>query len=103
MIKRILLAAVIGVVVTLALIALSFAADDAGYESLSNLLFWQNWILQALLPAPDIASMANPFAHGLPLPFVAWFASIPLGFVIYGVLAFVIIRKLKGSAQHGSV
>jgi hypothetical protein len=47
--------------------------------------------------------MANPFAHGLPLPFVAWFASIPLGFVIYGVLAFVIIRKLKGSGQHGRV
>lgn len=99
MIKQILLAAVIGVVVTLALIALSFAADDAGYESLSNVLFWQNWVLQALLPAPDIASMADPFAHGLPLPFIAWFASIPLGFFIYGIPVFAMIRKRKGSAQ----
>lgn len=95
MTKRILIAAAIGIMVTLALIALSFAADDAGHETLSNALFWQNWVLQSLIPTPDITSLANPFAHGLPLPFVVWFASIPLGFVIYGVLAFVTIRKLK--------
>lgn len=94
-IKRVLLAAVIGVAVTLLLITASFAADDAGHETLSNVLFWQNWLLQALVPAPNIGSAENPFAEGTPLTFVAWFASIPLGFVIYGVVAFAFIRRFK--------
>jgi len=95
MIKRILLAALIGVTVTLLLIAASFAADDAGHETLSNCLFWQNWLLQALLPAPDIGTAEHPFDEGTPLTFIAWFASVPLGFVIYGVAAFVMIRRLR--------
>jgi hypothetical protein len=94
MVKRILLAAVIGVAVTLLLIALSFAADDAGHDALSNALFWQNWLLQALLPAPAVGSSPNPFAERMPLAFIAWFASVPLGFNIYGVAAFAVIRRL---------
>jgi hypothetical protein len=94
-VKRVLLAAVIGVAVTLLLIAASFAADDAGHETLSNVLFWQNWLLQALVPAQNIGPAENPFARGMPLAFVAWFASVPLGFVIYGGAAFAVIRRLK--------
>lgn len=101
-IKRVLLAAVIGVAITLLLIAASFAADDAGHEALSNLLFWQNWLLQALVPAPNIGSAGNPFAEGLPLAFVAWFASVPLGFLIYGVAAFAIIRRLDEKKVRGA-
>jgi hypothetical protein len=97
-VKRIMLAALIGVTVTLALIAASFAADDAGHESLSNALFWQNGLLQALVPAPAMGSSGNPFADGLPMPFIAWFASVPLGFIIYGVVAFIVIRKLNRRA-----
>ncbi|PTR34386.1 hypothetical protein C8J98_102574 [Luteibacter sp. OK325] len=100
MVKRILLAAVIGVTVTLGLIALSFAADDAGHEALSNVLFWQNWVLQALVPAPNIGSAENPFAEGTPLTFIAWFASVPLGFIIYGVAAFVLMRRLNERKVH---
>jgi hypothetical protein len=95
MVKRILLAAVIGVAVTLLLIALSFTADDAGHEALSNALFWQNSLLQSLVPAPHGEAAENPFANGLPLPFVVWFASVPFGFVIYGTAAFAIIERLK--------
>lgn len=95
MVKRILLAAFIGVAVTLLLIALSFTADDAGHEALSNALFWQNSLLQSLVPAPHGEAVGNPFANGLPLPFVVWFASVPLGFAFYGVVAFAIIGKLK--------
>jgi hypothetical protein len=95
MIKRIMLAMLIGVTVTLLLIASSFAADDAGHETLSNVLFWQNWLLQALVPAPDIGAAEHPFAEGTPLTFIAWFASVPLGFVIYGVAAFAIMRRPK--------
>jgi hypothetical protein len=93
-IKRVLLAALIGVAITLLLIAASFAADDAGHEALSNLLFWQNWLLQALLPAPAVGSSPNPFAGRMPLTFIAWFASVPLGFIIYGVAAFSVIRRV---------
>jgi hypothetical protein len=95
MIKRIMLAGLIGVAVTLLLIAMSFAADDAGHETLSNVLFWQNWLLQALVPAPDIGTAEHPFAEGTPLTFIAWFASVPLGFVIYGMAAFAIMRGSK--------
>ena len=94
-VRRVMLAAVIGVAVTLLLIAASFAADDAGLETLSNVLFWQNWLLQALVPAPTGPPAANPFAGGMPLAFIAWFASVPLGFVIYGVAAYAVIRRPK--------
>lgn len=93
MIKRIFWAAVIGVAATLLLIAASFAADDAGYDVLSNALFWQNWLLQSLLPTPDIGTLQHPFREGVPLTFIAWFASIPVGFVIYGALAYAAMRR----------
>lgn len=102
MFKRIMLAAVIGIAVTLLLIAASFSADDAGHESLSNVLFWQNWLLQALLPPPAVGSSPNPFAERMPLAFIAWFASVPLGFVIYGVAAFAVMRRLDGKKGHGA-
>lgn len=95
MFKRIMLAALLGVTVTLLLIAASFAADDAGHETLSNALFWQNWLLQALVPPPAVGSSPNPFAEHMPWAFVAWFASVPLGFVIYGVAAFVVMSRRK--------
>jgi hypothetical protein len=100
MIKRILWAAVIGVAVTLLLIAASFAADDAGHDVLSNALFWQNWLLQSLLPTPHIGTLQHPFREGVPLTFIAWFASIPVGFVIYGALAFVAMRR-SDKVVHG--
>jgi hypothetical protein len=95
MIKRVLIAAAVGMATTMVLIAASFSADDAGYDTLSQSLFWQNWVLQSILPTPSIESMQHPFDHGMPLPFIAWFASIPVGFVVYGVVAFIVIGKIR--------
>ncbi|MET0937353.1 MAG: hypothetical protein ABWX83_15265 [Luteibacter sp.] len=98
-IKRILWSFAIGVVVTLGMIWLSFAADDAGHQTLSDALYWQNWVLQSLLPTPDIGTLEHPFREGIPLTFVAWFASIPLGVLVYGLAAFFLSRGLTKSMK----
>jgi len=100
--RRILLALIIGVALTLALAWLSFEANEVGYEDLSNVLFWQNSLLQSRVPLLDIGRPGRPFQEGTPLIVLAFILSFPIGFVVYGVGAFVVISRLverQGTAR----
>lgn len=87
---------------TLALAWLSFEANEVGYEDLSNVLVWQNSFLQSRVPLLDIGTPGHPFQEGTPLTLLAFLLSFPIGFVVYGVGAFVVISKLvkrQGTAR----
>lgn len=90
--RKVALAIVIGIAVTLALLGLAFAADAVGHPGIARALFWNNGILQSLVPLNNIGSVAHPVYEGTPLNFLAFCASIPLGFVIYGAAAYVALR-----------
>jgi hypothetical protein len=88
MLKRVLLAFVVGLFATGLLIGLSFVVDSFGFSTIANALFWQNTLLQSYAPLGNIGTAAHPVYEGSPLNFLAFLASIPLGFIVYGVLAY---------------
>ena len=89
MIKRVLLAITIGVLATAALIALSFAADSFGFKSTADVLLWQNSFLQSFAPLGNMGTPEHPVYEGTPLNFLAFLASIPLGIIVYSIVAYV--------------
>ena len=98
MIKRILLAFAIGVLATAALFALSFAADSFGFTSLANAFLWQNTLLQSLAPLGNMGTSEHPVYEGTPLNFLAFLASVPLGIVIYSVMAYAVLSMVRRRA-----
>lgn len=98
MFKRILLASAVGLFATSLLIGLSFAADSVGFPTIANALSWQNTLLQSYAPLGNIGSAAHPVYEGSPLNFFAFLASIPLGVVIYGLLAYAALTLVRRRA-----
>lgn len=94
MVKRVIFAVGFGVLITLLLLGLAFAANLAGFGSLSSALFWQNSLLQSLAPMGDIGSAGHPMYEGSPVNLVAFLASLPLGIAIYGLAAFAVMSWL---------
>jgi ABC-type phosphate transport system permease subunit len=92
--RRILLALIIGVSLTFLLAWIAFQAEEAGFDYLSNVLFWQNALLQSRVPPPNIGTVDHPFYEGMPLVILAFLLSFPIGFIVYGVGAFVIISRI---------
>ena len=98
MIKRILLAFAIGVLATAVLFALSFAADSFGFTSLANGLLWQNTLLQSFAPLDNMGTPEHPVYEGTPLNFLAFLASVPLGIVVYSVMAYAALSMVRRRA-----
>ncbi len=91
--KTAIQASIIGILITLLLLAMAFGVDYLGYPKVSTALFWQNALLQSLCPTFNIGTPDHPVYEGTPLNFLAFIASIPLGFIIYGIPAYVILRS----------
>ena len=77
------------------LVGAAFLADSAGYSRLASGLFWQNSLLQTLVPALNIGTPERPFYEGTPLNFLAFLISIPVGFVVYGLVVYAALRSLQ--------
>ena len=98
MFKRVLLAFAIGLLATALLIGLSFAADSFGFPTIASALSWQNTLLQSYVSLGNIGTAARPVYEGSPLNFLAFLASIPLGVIIYGVLAYAVLTWARRRA-----
>ena len=97
MAKRALQALAIGIVVTFALFGVAFVSFEAGYESFGKAAIWQNELLQSMAPLHNIGTPENPVYEGTPLNFLAFFASVPLGIILYGLVAYAALRTVR---QH---
>ena len=95
--KRVVLAIALGVVTTFALIGLAFVADDLGFESFARALVWPNTLLQSFAPSNNIGTLEHPVLEGTPLNALAFCASIPLGVLIYGLIAYAGLSLTKRS------
>lgn len=93
--RNVIKASIFGIAFTLLLLACAFAADSAGHPGLARAIFWQNGLLQSAVPLNNIGTAQEPVYEGTPLNIMAFFASIPLGFIIYGVAAYVALRFLR--------
>ena len=98
MTKRMLLASTAGVLATATLIGLAFAAFNAGLDTLGKILFWQNSLMQTLVPLGNVGTAEHPVYEGTPLNFLAFLASIPVGILIYSFLAYLALHRLRRAA-----
>src|SRR5690348_12983253 len=98
MFKRVLLAFAVGLFATGLLIGLSFAADSLGLPTIASALSWQNTLLQSYAPLGNLSTAAHPVYEGSPLNFLAFLASIPLGVVIYSLLAYAALSWARRRA-----
>ena len=81
----------VGIFITLVLFGLSYFANAFGFTQFSNVLYWQGWGLQSLVPCIEIGTVEKPFCEGSPLNVVAFFAGVPLGFVLYSVAVYIFL------------
>jgi hypothetical protein len=91
------IAGILGIALTLLLLAVAFVVDSTGHPELARVLFWQNELLQVLTPGHNIGTPTHPIHEGTPLHLIGFIASIPIGFVIYGGLTYIVPRLLRRS------
>ncbi|MEQ1935640.1 MAG: hypothetical protein ABL962_17420 [Fimbriimonadaceae bacterium] len=89
----ILLALGIGILITAVTAALSHFASELGAELASDILSWPNTLLQSLVPLHNIGTSEQPFYEGTPLNIAAFFVSFPLAILIYGMVAYIALRR----------
>ena len=86
--RNVAIAAAIGILFTLLLLAFALAAFAAGHDDIARVLSWPNGLLpKRHVGLNNIGTPEHPVYEGTPLNFLAFVASIPLGFVVYGACA----------------
>jgi len=84
-----LLALGLGLVLTAGLATAAYLLHRAGAEGIARALFWQNTLLQSLIPLHNIGTLEKPVYEGTPLNYLAFLATFPIGFIVYSVIAYV--------------
>lgn len=87
-----------GVIVTLGLFGFAYLAAHRGNLELSYYFYWQGKWLQGLLPCENIGHAYYPVCEVTTKHVVAFYGGIPLGILIYGAAALVImlvVRRFK--------
>jgi len=94
---QLLKSASIGIVITLATLAAAYGLDELGFADISRIVFWPNALMQSFVPAHNIGTVDVPIYEGTPLNFAAFVVSIPLGAIIYSLVAHIFLRNRKGN------
>jgi len=92
-VTRALLAAAIGLVLTLALAGVAYFLHFAGAEMAAQVVFWQNTLLQSLVPLHNVGTPEKPIYMGTPLNFAAFIASFPVGVVVYSFISYCWLNR----------
>ncbi len=75
--------------------ALGFvAAFFTAGSNLEHLFYWQGYLLQNLIPAPNVGTAQHPAYEATPLHVVAFFLGLPVGVVVYSLLSFAVLSIL---------
>jgi hypothetical protein len=90
--KQTIFVALYSVIIGVAITAFGFvAAFVTAGSNLKHIFYWQGYLLQNLIPAPNIGTAQNPVYEATPLHVVAFFLGIPVGVVVYSLLSFAIL------------
>jgi len=89
----ILLAFGIGILITAMTATLWYFASRAGMESLGEILFWPNTLMQSLVPLHNIGTPEQPFHEGTLLNVAAFAASFLLAVLVYGTASYICLRR----------
>jgi hypothetical protein len=67
-----------------------FGAFLSAGSHVGRILYWQGYLLQNLIPAPNLGDANNPRFEATPLHIVAFFLGLPIGIVFYSLLSYLI-------------
>lgn len=93
-----LICAASGVGITLLLLIAAILIDS----DFSRVLMWQNSLLQSMTPQVNIGTPEHPIYEGTPLNVLALVASVPLGFLIYGLIAYFTLKAIRRAKAPSS-
>jgi hypothetical protein len=96
-VKTLLQALAIGTAVTLLLFGLGYVAAEHNSESLSYALYWQAYLLNALLPC-NMVFRGEFLCQSMAVAKFTFFSGIPLGILIYSTAAWLVLR-LRARAE----
>jgi hypothetical protein len=89
--RNLLLALVAAIAVTFGLLGGAYVTSES-HEAIARALYWQGYWLQSLVPAPNIGTAEHPLYEATPVHVVAFFAGIPLGILVYYLIALAVLR-----------
>jgi len=92
---RVLWALAIGLLLTAGLATTAYLLHIAGAERIARGLFWQNTLLQSLVPMYNIGTPERPIYEGTALNYLAYLASFPMGFVVYSILGYIGLSRWR--------
>jgi len=95
--RNLLLAAVVSITLTAGLFVCAYAASRS-HEGVARVLYWQGYLLPSLVPAVNIGTSEHPLYEASPVHVVAFFAGIPLGFIVYFLLSLAGLKFTTGSS-----
>lgn len=90
--RQLLLASVASCAVTFGLFGAGYHFALRSNERLARIFYWQGYWLQSLVPAVNLGTAEHPLLEANPMHVVAAYAGIPLGLVLYFLLALAVLR-----------
>jgi len=97
--KHSLTSVTIGVIITLIGFVGAFIFQGT---VLAKVLYWQGYLLQNSIPAPNLGTPEHPMYEGTPIHVVAFFMGIPAGVIFYSLLAYVAVILLRRDNNKAS-
>ena len=95
--RRVLTSGTLGILLTV----FGFVAACAARGTcLARVFYWQGYLLAHWLPAPNIGTADRPLYEATPIHVMAFFMGIPVGVVVYSVLAFAILARFSGRRKE---
>jgi hypothetical protein len=99
--RQLLLASVASCIVTFGLFGAAYRLALGPHRQLARVLYWQGFWLQSLVPAVNLGTPEHPIYEGNPLHVVAAYAGIPLGLVLYFLLALAVLQLASRRGSRG--
>ena len=91
--KRILISGALGFIFTTIFAFSAYYFYKHDNEIISSILFWQNTLLQSIVPMHNIGSAEKLLYMGTALNYFMFIASFPVGFIFYSLLAYWGLRR----------
>jgi hypothetical protein len=80
------------IIIGMAITAAGFvAAFFTAGSNLEHVFYWQGYLLQNLVSAPNIGSAQHPAYEATPIHVVAFLLGIQVGVVLYSLLSFAVL------------
>lgn len=97
LVARVLLPLVIGMALAFLMVWFADIAQRSGASLLAKILRWPNTLLEGLVPPTNIGSTDHPVFEATPVDVFLYLAGYPLGAIVYGAIAYVVIFRRRGA------